>query len=118
MHALRRWLAVAVVSSMAAWAGEAAKLTKEGEALFKEAEALKKAKKYESAAVRLEKCVAVSPGHYPCYRLLGSVYASIGARDQSSSDIEKARKNYEKFLELAPPNDEYVAKVKQILAAE
>ena len=61
--------------------------------------------------------------HYqtePCWYAVRAGESSrwIGARDQSSSDIEKARKNYEKFLELAPPNDEYVAKVKQILAAE
>lgn len=87
----------------------------EAEALFKEAADEKKAKNYERAALRLEKCIKTAPQHHPCYRLLGSVYASIATRDQSASDMEKARKYYERFLEVAPPDDEYVPKVKAIL---
>lgn len=91
--------------------------TVEAEALFKEATDEKKAKNYERAVMRLEKCIKISPSHHPCYRLLGSVYASIATRDQSASDMEKARKFYERFVEVAPPDDDYVPKVKAILDA-
>jgi tetratricopeptide (TPR) repeat protein len=91
--------------------------TQEAEALFKEASDEKKAKNFERAVVRLEKCIKIAPQHHPCYRLLGSVYASIATRDQSAGDMEKARKFYERFLDVAPPDDEYVPKVKQILDA-
>ena len=91
--------------------------TQEAEALFKEASDEKKAKNYERAVVRLEKCIKIAPQHHPCYRLLGSVYASIATRDQSAGDMEKARKFYERFLDVAPADDEYVPKVKAILDA-
>ncbi len=91
--------------------------TAEAEALFKEATDEKKAKNYERAVVRLEKCIKTAPTFHPCYRLLGSVYASIATRDQSAGDMEKARKYYERFLDVAPPDDDYVAKVKAILDA-
>lgn len=97
-------------------AGTDAKLA-EAEALFKDATDEKKAKNYERALARLEKCLKVSPRYHPCYRLLGSVYASIATRDQSAGDMEKARKWYERFLEVAPPDDDYVPKVKAILDA-
>lgn len=87
----------------------------EADALFKEGNDEKKAKNFERAAIRLERCVKVAPTYAPCYRVLGSVYASIAARDQSISDQQKARKNYERYLELAPPDDEYVPRVKAIL---
>lgn len=87
----------------------------EADALYKEANDEKKAKNFERAASRLERCVKVAPTYAPCYRLLGSVYASIAARDQSISDQQKARKNYERYLEVAPPDDEYVPRVKAIL---
>lgn len=91
--------------------------TAEAEALFKEASDEKKAKNYERAVVRLEKCIKISPTYHPCYRLLGSVFASIATRDQSAGDMEKARKYYERFLDVAPPDDDYVPKVKAILDA-
>ena len=89
----------------------------EAEALFKEATDEKKAKNYERAAMRLEKCIKISPTYHPCYRLLGSVYAFIAGRDGSAADMEKARKYYERFIEVAPPDDDYVPKVKAILDA-
>ena len=91
--------------------------TADAESLFKEASDEKKAKNYERAVVRLEKCIKIAPQYHPCYRLLGSVYASIATRDQSAGDMEKARKFYERFLDVAPADDEYVPKVKAILDA-
>lgn len=85
------------------------------EALFKEADQERRARNFEKAALRLEKCVKLAPTYPPCYRLLGSVYAALAARDYSPSDMKKARTAYERYVELAPPDDEYVPKVKRIL---
>ena len=95
----------------------AAKADPEAEALFREASVEAKANNFERAALRLEKCVKIAPTYHPCYRLLGSVFASISSRDQSISDQEKARKYYERYLEVAPADDKYVPRVKQILQA-
>ena len=85
--------------------------------LFEEANAEKRAKNFERAVVRIEKCIKVAPTYHPCYRLLGSAYASLATRDQSARDMVKAKEAYERFLEVAPPDDEYVPKVKAILDA-
>ena len=87
----------------------------QAEALFEEARNERAAKNDERAVMRLEKCVKIAPGHYPCYRQLGSAYAALATRDQSASDMDKARRYYEQYLELAPPDDEYVPKVRAIL---
>jgi len=86
-----------------------------GEELFNEARVEWKAKNFSAARPLLEKCVATAPAYYPCFRLLGSVYASIATRDQSALSMEKARRMYELFLEVAPADDEYVPKVRAIL---
>lgn len=86
-----------------------------GEQLFNEARVEWKAKNFSAARPLLEKCVATAPAYYPCFRLLGSVYASIATRDQSALSMEKARRMYELFLEVAPADDEYVPKVRAIL---
>ena len=91
--------------------------TVEAEGLFKDANDEKKAKNYERAVQKLEKCIKVAPAYHPCYRLLGSVHAFIAGRDGSASDNDKAKKYYERFLEVAPPDDDYVPKVKAILEA-
>ena len=88
-----------------------------GEKLFNEAWAEKKAQNFERALVHLQKCVKTAPAYFQCYRLLGSVYASIAMRDQSAPDTDRARQMYETFLEVAPPDDAYVPKVTAILEA-
>lgn len=75
------------------------------------------AKNFERAVLLGEKCTRVFPKDPTCYRWLGSTYAKIATRDQSAADMEKARKNYERFVALAPPDNEYVPKVRAILAA-
>ncbi|MFT3709777.1 MAG: serine/threonine-protein kinase [Archangium sp.] len=87
----------------------------EVEKLFNDGNTERIARNYEAAAIRGEKCVKLDPEYFPCYRLLGSVYAAIGARDQSSADLNKARAYYGKYIEFAPAGDEYVPKVKAIL---
>jgi ABC transport system ATP-binding/permease protein len=89
----------------------------EAEALSKEAADEKKARNFEKAAMLLERCIKAAPSYHPCYRQLGSVYAFIAGRDGSASDMQKAQKNYERFLQVAPADDEYVPKVRAILDA-
>jgi pSer/pThr/pTyr-binding forkhead associated (FHA) protein len=96
---------------------EPPKGTAEAQALLDEATALSKGKNYEAATIRLERCIKIAPMFHPCYRVLGSTYARLAARDSSAADMEKARKYYERYLEVAPPDDEYVPKVRQILEA-
>jgi tetratricopeptide (TPR) repeat protein len=85
--------------------------------LFDEAAMEKKAKNYERAVLRLEKCLKIAPSFHPCLRQLGSNYAAIATRDQSARAMEKAREAYERFVAVAPPDDEYVPKVMAILNA-
>ncbi|MBL8916015.1 MAG: serine/threonine protein kinase [Archangium sp.] len=92
----------------------AAKLN-EAEGLYREASADKAARNFERAALKGEKCIKIAPSFHPCYRMLGSIYASLATRDQSARDMERAKKYYEQFLQIAPPGDEYVPKVRAIL---
>ena len=136
--ALTRQLSGVTVSPLSAHAEQVAL----GERLFREAEADRKTKDFPRAAERLEECVKTAPAYYPCFRLLGSVYAAIAARDmgvdeqsadtveqadlshlsdatveRSAANMERARQMYELFLEVAPADDEYVPKVTAILEA-
>lgn len=90
----------------------------EAEALYKQGNDERKVGNYESALLQLERCVKIAPTYAPCYRALASAYASIGARDQSLNEQQKARKNYERYLELVPPNDPYAPRVREILDAK
>jgi tetratricopeptide (TPR) repeat protein len=83
--------------------------------LYNEANDLARRKQYDAAVMRLDRCVKADPAYYNCFKLLGSMHARISARDGSASDQELARKNYERFIELAPPEDEAVPKVRKIL---
>lgn len=85
--------------------------------LYSEAADLKRAKNFEAAIIRLAKCIKLEPNHHPCYRLMGSAYAALASRDQSAADMEHAKEYYERFLEVAPPDDENVPKVRAILEA-
>jgi pSer/pThr/pTyr-binding forkhead associated (FHA) protein len=87
----------------------------EAQTLYDEASSLIKSKNYEAATIRLERCIRVAATFHPCYKLLGSSYARIAARNGSAADLEKARKYYERFIEVAPPDDPDVPKVRQIL---
>lgn len=85
------------------------------EALFNDSRVEHRARNYERAVMLAERCVRKDPKAAPCWRQLGSSYASIAARDQSMSDMEKARRAYERFLAVAPADDEYVPRVRAIL---
>jgi Flp pilus assembly protein TadD len=69
----------------------------------------------ERALVELEKCVAGAPKYAPCHRVLGATYARIALRDGSDQARAKARRAYERFLEVAAPDDPYVSRVRVML---
>ncbi len=87
----------------------------DADTLFKEAAELMKRQEYQGARQLLEKCVKLHPNYHPCYRNLGSAHARIATQESSQADMEKARFYYEKYLQVAPANDEYVPKVQKIL---
>jgi tetratricopeptide (TPR) repeat protein len=89
--------------------------TDEAEALYQESRDLVKAQQLEAAVLRLEKCIKLAPMYYACYKSLGSAHAKIASRDNSESERAKGRKFYERYLELAPPDDKDVPKVRGIL---
>lgn len=90
---------------------------KKAEALFEQGQAAWKARREDAALPLLQACLRADPAFHPCYRVLASTWARIAARDQDAQALEQARLAYERFLEVAPPDDEYVPKVRAILAA-
>lgn len=87
----------------------------EAEGLFQQGRRASADKEFQKAAELFEKCAKVAPKYHPCLRLLGSTYANLARINSSSNDNEKGRQAYERFLEVAPPDDEYVPKVRSIL---
>lgn len=92
--------------------------TSSAQEYFDAANALKRSKDFDKAAVRAEACTSMFPDFPPCWRLLGSVYASIAARDQSLAHQKRAKKAYETYLSVAEVGDEYVPRVRAILGLE
>lgn len=82
------------------------------------ANGLRREKNYDAALARAEACVEMFPENATCWRVLGSVVASIAARDQSTRDQQRARAAYEKFLALAEPGDQHVPRVREILGID
>lgn len=87
------------------------------DALFRRAEEARKAKRYEDAISLLQACLRTDPAFHPCQRQLGSAWAGLAARDTSAAAQEEARRAYERYLEIAPADDEYAPKVRAILDA-
>lgn len=85
------------------------------EALAREISALRKEKSFDAAAARAEACAQRFPSAASCYRLLGITYALLATRDGMAADRDRAKWGYERFLELASPDDEFVPKVKALL---
>lgn len=88
---------------------------RETEALYAEGSTANKAQRYHVAIESLEKCLKLDPRHLGCRRLLGSAYASQGYRDSSNDLMDKARRQYEEYLKIAPPSDPYYDKIKKFL---
>ena len=86
--------------------------------LYREGLLERRAKNFERAAIKLERCVKLDPTAHPCFMVLGAVYASIASRDQSMDAYRKARLNYLMYLKVAPEDDEQIPKVRAILATD
>jgi hypothetical protein len=65
----------------------------------------------------LSACVERDPANLDCLSLLGSAYATRGAAMRSPGDNDQARRWYSRFLEIAPPSDRRVARIRAILGA-
>jgi len=91
--------------------------TADASKLLEEARQLMKERQYEQAVEKLTQCVRAAPGFAPCYLVLGSTWSRVAARDSDAKAMHEARVAYERFLELAPPDDEYVPRVRAILDA-
>lgn len=89
--------------------------TDEAEGLYHEAQELTRSKQLNAAGSKLERCMRIAPMYYHCYKLYGSVQAKISVRDTDKIAYEKARRSYERFIELAPATDPDVPRVKSIL---
>ena len=62
-------------------------------------------------------CLEEAPRFATCYRRLGSAAAWVAERDASQAHMDLAVAAYQRFVELAPPDDEYLDKVRNILDA-
>lgn len=87
---------------------EAQKLLDQGRDLIKQ-------KQYTAAINRLEQCLKLDPRAYNCHKQLGSAYARRGTEDSNAADVDKGRANYQRYVDLAPPDDPDVPKVQHIL---
>ena len=87
----------------------------EAEGLYHEAQELTRSKQLNAAGSKLERCMRIAPMYYHCYKLYGSVQAKISVRDTDKIAYEKARRSYERFIELAPATDPDVPRVRSIL---
>lgn len=89
----------------------------EAAALLQQANTAKRKRDYEGAVKLLDRCVKVQASSSGCYLALGSAWASIASRDSSAEAMARARANYQRYLEVAPPDDAYRSKVVAILDA-
>jgi tetratricopeptide (TPR) repeat protein len=93
----------------------AAPLPGTGKTLLAEALALIRAEDDEGAIARLEQCVKVDSRAAGCFLSLGSTYARVSGRTGSARDRARSRKAYQRYLEVAPPGDSFVPRVRKIL---
>jgi serine/threonine-protein kinase len=65
---------------------------------------------YQAAKVKLEKCIRVQKTAYDCHKLLGAALGQLG-------DAPRGAREYELFLQYAPPNHAQVPRVRELLQA-
>jgi tetratricopeptide (TPR) repeat protein len=70
----------------------------------------------EGALMSMQYCLKLAPRFHGCYRVLGDAWDRLATRDSKAASVVKARMAYERYLELAPPDDEHIQEVRQILA--
>jgi serine/threonine protein kinase/Flp pilus assembly protein TadD len=84
-------------------------------ALVADARGAMKARDFERAIWLLNRCTQLAPQLPDCHLLLGSAWAHVGGRDLDQTSMERARRSYERFLQLAPPNNPAALKVRRML---
>ncbi len=69
----------------------------------------------DQAVQTAEKCVNLFPSNPVCYKLAGSAHAKRALLTLDRQESQVARSHYQRFVELAPPEDPDVPRVKDIL---
>ncbi len=87
----------------------AATTAEQTEKMLTDARAMMKAGSFESAIEKLKQCLALESKNLGCIRLVGSSYGRINSGNEQ-------KKYYELYLRVAPADDAYVPKIKEILA--
>ena len=74
-----------------------------------------KSRNYRGAVMLSTRCLTLDPKSLQCTRLLASAYALISAEDNDVNALRQSRAYYEHYLEIAPADDPYVEKIRNIL---
>ena len=85
------------------------------EQLITEARARIKDQNLAGAIDILEECLERESANLSCLRLIASTNSRMAARDNDADALKRAKKYYENYLQVAPPEDPYVPKIKEIL---
>ncbi|MBL8921273.1 MAG: serine/threonine protein kinase [Myxococcaceae bacterium] len=88
----------------------------EASRLLEESKEAKKEKRYGTAIQLLKRCLDLEPNNSDCIVGLASVHAQKGGEEQNPFDNERARLLYQRFLQVAPPDDKRIPRVREILA--
>lgn len=85
--------------------------------LLDEAKRWKRAGDYERALGLMQACLELDPKNLDCLVATASSLAMRATEENTEADNYQARVAYQRFLELAPPSDPRVPRVKAILDA-
>lgn len=85
--------------------------------LLEEAKRWKTAGDYERALSLMQTCLELEPANLDCLLTTASTLARRGMEAGSDADTYQAEVAYRRFLELAPPGDKRVPRVKDILSS-
>ncbi|MBL8934740.1 MAG: pilus assembly protein N-terminal domain-containing protein [Archangium sp.] len=85
--------------------------------LLEEAKRWKRAGDYDRALGLMQTCLELDPKNLDCLIATASSLAMRGTEENSDADQYQARVAYQRFLELAPPEDKRAPRVKAILDA-
>lgn len=85
--------------------------------LLEEAKRWKRVGDYERSLSLMQTCLELDPKNLDCLIATASSLAMRATEANSEADNYQARVAYQRFLELAPPDDKRVPRVKAILEA-
>lgn len=70
---------------------------------------------WPTAITLLERCLSLAPDDPECLLALASTYAARGSQENGEKDNKKAKQSYERFLQVARPDDKRIRRVREIL---